>query len=141
MSTSPPDLAARVDRLERSGRRWRLAAVGLGLLVLAAAAPATQPASDEVRTQRLVLVDDHGRPAAVLFHQAGAGCGLVFVDPANPKAVVAAFGWAADGSGQLLVNTRDGRTVVSHTGSVTDKGVPVEKLKEAQAALNRAMTP
>ena len=135
------ELSARVGRLERSGRRWRRAAIGLGLLAVAAAAPATMPAADEVRTHRLVIVDEQGRPAAVLRHKAGEGCGLVFVDPANPKAIVSAFGWAADGSGLMLINTRDGREVASHTGSVTDKGVPIERVKEAQEALRRATMP
>ena len=141
MVTPLTELSARLDRLERANRRWRRMAIGAGLLALAAAAPATQPAAEELRTHRLVLVDEQGRPAAVLYHKEGVGCGLVFVDPANVKAVVSAFGWAADGSGQMLVNTRDGRNVASHVGSVTDKGVPIETLKQAQEQLRRAMLP
>ena len=140
----PPTLdaiAARLDRLERSSRRWRRAAIGLGLLAVAAAAPASQPAADELRTRRLVLVDAQGRPAAVLYHKQGAGCGLIFVDPANPKNVVSAFGWAADGSGQLVIATRAGQPVVTHTGAVTASGVPVEKVLQAQEQLRRATLP
>lgn len=135
------EMAARLDRLERSARRWRRAAIAIGLSAVAAAAPATQPAADEVRTHRLVIVDEQGRPAAVLRHKAGVGCGLVFVDPANPTAIVSAVGWASDGSGMLVVNTRDGRPVVTHVGTVTDKGVPLERLREAQDRLNRALVP
>lgn len=60
------DLSTRLDRLEREARTWRRAAGVLGLVLaaflgslsLAAKAPAgSAPIADEVRTQRLVLVD------------------------------------------------------------------------------------
>jgi hypothetical protein len=56
----------RIDRLERALRRTRLAAgaAGVGLAALMGIVIARQPAGipDEVRTRRLVVVDDAGRP-------------------------------------------------------------------------------
>ena len=69
MATTPSvaDLVDRIHRLEQSAHRWRLGAIGLGLLLATGAAGPDAPAVvPEVRTRKLLLVDDRDRPCAVL---------------------------------------------------------------------------
>jgi hypothetical protein len=65
MNDDTPALQDRVMRLERSLRRTRFAAAGVGLVLvtLVGIQFARRPAGifDEVRTRRLVVVDDEGR--------------------------------------------------------------------------------
>ena len=56
-------LEERVEKLERSARRWRAAAVALGLLGLAGAA---QNAPDTIKARHFEVVDERGKPAATL---------------------------------------------------------------------------
>jgi hypothetical protein len=62
------DLELRIERLERRVNRYRLASVvlGLGLVGLAgvAATAPTGPVSQEVRTHKLVVVNETGKEAA-----------------------------------------------------------------------------
>ncbi len=62
-------LIERLDRLEREARRWRLAAVVvgvvLGLVVLVGATPPA-PVADEIRARRFVVVDEAGKTRALL---------------------------------------------------------------------------
>lgn len=85
-----PELAARLDRLERQNRHLRL---GAGLLVLGLAALsmtafhyAGRPQDETVRARTLELVDAAGRPAARIAWESGR---LGFeVGPAVPRGVV-----------------------------------------------------
>ncbi len=131
-------LAARVDQLERSARRWRWGAIALGSLLVAGAGTSDGPAVvPEVRTRKLLLVDDKDRPCAVLQYAAGQACGLEFVDPDNPKNITSIIGWATDGSGLVQVDTKDGRPVDFHVGSVGPTGVPLEAARKALEQLQR----
>jgi hypothetical protein len=81
-------LTRRLDRVERHGRGWRVigsAALGLvGVVVLIGATAPTVPG--EIRTQRVVIVDEAGRPRIVLGKKEGAA-NVYEVSLANAKGV------------------------------------------------------
>lgn len=81
------DLHARIERLERSARRWRLAAaaagVGLALVVFLGQA-AREPM--EVKGEKFVLVDASGASRATLAIEAG-GPALIMTDERGREAV------------------------------------------------------
>jgi hypothetical protein len=94
-----PELAARLDRLERQNRHLRLGAVLL-LLGLAAVATtafryANRPQDETVRARTIELVDAAGRPAARIAWESGR-LGLEVV-PTLPPGVVGALGGARGG--------------------------------------------
>lgn len=60
------ELERRIERLETGLRRWRLGAVCAGVLVLSAGLLGARSEDPEIRTSRLVLVDDKGRARAAL---------------------------------------------------------------------------
>ncbi|MEX1024457.1 MAG: hypothetical protein WD226_05205 [Planctomycetota bacterium] len=69
--THSTDVHARLDRLEREGRRWRRTAMALGAaligtLALGLATPAPALVEDEVRAARFVLVGEDGESIATL---------------------------------------------------------------------------
>jgi len=63
---SPTELAHRLERLERSNRRHRLAALAGGLACLAWTACALGPEKQSLRAERFVLLAPDGGEAAVL---------------------------------------------------------------------------
>jgi len=115
-----PSLEDRINRLEKSSRRWRRVSVSLGvgligIAMLAASPGQTSPAQDEIRTRKLVLVDDQGRTLADMASGKGQFGGLKFYDP-QTHAPVAAIGINLDGTGFLMTRTtlvvdEKGRTV------------------------------
>ncbi len=103
------DLTTRMERLERASRRWKL--VGLmGLASIAAVVLMGQAAvpavSDEVRTRKLVIVDDEGRPRAVLAAEKD-GVTLSLADEAGTNRVV--LGTSKEGA-QLSLRDETGKT-------------------------------
>jgi hypothetical protein len=81
------NLEERVERLERAGRRWRLAATiagaGLALAVLMGQA---RPEPAEIKAQKFVLVDETGASRATLAMEAG-GPSLVLTDARGSGAI------------------------------------------------------
>lgn len=93
MSEEVPDrLIERLDRLDRTNRRWKLisgaTAVALaGIVLVAAAAPRVPhldqggpPVLNEVRAQRFLLVDASGKLRAVLGAATGGAVSLGLLD-------------------------------------------------------------
>ena len=112
------ELEHRIIALENTARRWRRISIAIilcsaaGLLV---AADSAGSASDEIRTKKLVLLDQQGRALGDLSSEKGKFAGLKFYNP-ETKAIVAAIGINLDGTGFLQTRTmllvdEQGRTV------------------------------
>lgn len=112
-------LEERIERLERSACRWRLAAVsllvvgGLGL-VLAAAPAADEPQALKVKS--LSVVNDDGKIVAALISSAGEGQ-FHLVSSKTSKPVFSA------GSGGMVVG--DGAANVSVTPGATGSSLVI----------------
>jgi hypothetical protein len=115
--TAPDTVSARLERLEREGRRWRRVALGsalaLAALLLLGQGPARapRPASPArtVEAERFVLRDARGRAGATLGWDADDTPRLALLDPAGRPRAVLAIG--AGGAPGLTLYDTDGVTV------------------------------
>jgi hypothetical protein len=112
-STTPDTATARLDRLEREGRRWRRAALGswlaIAALLLLGQAPSPVNPSRVVEGDRFVLRDARGRTGATLGWEADGTPRLALHDPAGkPRAVLSVTGAGTPG---LTLLDADGATV------------------------------
>lgn len=116
------DLEARIERLERNERRWRLTAVGalavLGVVV-AAGALADQ---EKLSVRRLAIVDDHGTERITLEVAGGpadgdrglAGDAKVGVSAIEGTALLVLKGKGGDsGSRAMLATGPDGSSALA----------------------------
>lgn len=116
--TTVADLEQRMIGLEKAARRWRLISIASAFCLMSAvllAAGAPGPASDELRTKKLIFVDDQGRMLADMTSGKGQFGGLKFYNP-ETHAVVSAIGINLDGTGFLQTRTvlivdEKGRTI------------------------------
>jgi hypothetical protein len=116
--TTVADLEERMIRLEKAARRWRLISIASTFCLMSAAllaASAPGPAADELRTKKLIFVDDQGRTLADMTSGKGQFGGLKFYNP-ETHAVVSAIGINLDGTGFLQTRTvlivdEKGRTI------------------------------
>jgi hypothetical protein len=112
------DLEHRIIALENTARRWRRISIAILLCSAAAllvAADSPGSASDEIRTRKLILLDEEGRTLADLSSAKGKFGGLKFYNP-ETHAIVSAIGINLDGTGFLQTRTmllvdEQGRTV------------------------------
>lgn len=80
MSSIPPEILTRLDRLERENRRWRRAAAAV-LLAAGALAVMGQTGDRTMRAHRYEVVDDAGVVRAVLGLDPAGEAILSFTDP------------------------------------------------------------
>jgi hypothetical protein len=81
------NLETRIERLERAGRRWRLAAIACGTgLALAVLMGQARPEPGEVKATKFVLVDEAGTSRATLAIESG-GPSLVLTDTRGHGAI------------------------------------------------------
>ena len=97
-----PDLETRLRSLERRMQRYRLttAVLGVGLVgLLCVAADAPKATSDEIRTKKLVVVDDHGKEMAHMSSSKNGG----IVRIQNHAGYTVVIAGAAETGGRLMV--------------------------------------
>jgi len=101
------DLETRLQSLERRVQRYRLATtlLGVGLVgLLCVAAEAPKATSDEIRTKKLVVVDDQGKDVAHLSSSKNGG----IVRIQNHAGYTVFIAGAAETGGRLMVADDEG---------------------------------
>jgi len=104
---SHPDLETRLQSLERRMQRYRLATtvLGIGLVgLLCVAAESPKATSDEIRTKKLVVVDDQGKDVAHLSSSKNGG----IVRIQNHAGYTVFIAGAAETGGRLMVADDEG---------------------------------
>jgi hypothetical protein len=128
MDATLETLSARLDRLEREARRWKVLAGGaVGLLALGALLGTAAPGGPEVRASRFVLVDDAGRRRAVLDTDPDAAL-RIYSKEGQEKI---ALGLRGGGPGLVL---RGGRSPGGATFEVLPDGTPIVNLMRPDSA-------
>lgn len=97
----------RLAALERSARRWRVAALLLAVGMVAAiglGAAKDKPIQDEVRTRKLVVVDDKGEAVGLLLSD-----GKQNMLTLKSGAAAITFSVASDGVGMLTTSPNGSR--------------------------------
>ena len=96
------NLESRIAALERSGRRWRLAAVGCGIgLALVIFMGQAKPEPAEVKAGKFVLTDESGAARGTLAIENG-GPSLVLTDARGREAIRLAVPKVPDTGGIYL---------------------------------------
>jgi len=111
-------LESRVHRLERELKlqRWVTAGVLLAALAVAGIAATTQPASAELRTKRLIIVNDQGENAILLTGEKDGGAAVFYgVEGRLPMLIAGAV---ASG-GEILLKTASGQNSVQVSAAQT----------------------
>jgi hypothetical protein len=104
---SHSDLETRLQSLERRMQRYRLATtvLGVGLVgLLCVAAESPKATSDEIRTKKLVVVDDQGKDVAHLSSSKNGG----IVRVQNRAGYTVFIAGAAETGGRLMVADDEG---------------------------------
>ena len=99
---SHTDLETRLESLERRMQRYRLTTTVLGVALvglLCVAADSPKTASDEIRTKKLVVVDDQGKDVAHLSSSKNGG----IVRIQNHAGYTVFIAGAAESGGRLMV--------------------------------------
>jgi hypothetical protein len=99
---SHPDLETRLQSLEQRVQRYRFTTMvlGVGLVgLLCVAADAPKATSDEIRTKKLVVVDDQGKDVAHLSSTKNGG----IVRVQNHRGAVVFIAGASEGGGRLMM--------------------------------------
>ena len=99
---SHPDLETRLQSLERRMQRYRITTTVLGIALvglLCVAADSPKATSDEIRTKKLVVVDDQGKDVAHLSSTQNGG----IVRVQNHRGATVFIAGAAEGGGRLMM--------------------------------------
>jgi len=99
---SHPDLETRLQSLERRMHRYRITTTVLGVALvglLCVAADSPKATSDEIRTKKLVVVDDQGKDVAHLSSTKNGG----IVRVQNHRGATVFIAGAAEGGGRLMM--------------------------------------
>jgi hypothetical protein len=118
---------ARLERLEKQVKRYRLAslALGAGVIALVGIAAAPSDSSHELRIQKLVIVDVQGKEAAHL--QAGPHGGALSLLNKTGAAVVRAG--AAEKGGKIAIADAQGSEYVELTAEELGGGIALSDKK------------
>src|SRR5687768_2832886 len=131
------NLEMRIDALERSGRRWRLAAIGCGIsLALIVLMGQAKPEPAEIKAGKFVLTDESGAARGTLAIENG-GPSLVLTDARGREAIRLAVPKVPDKGAIYL---RDGELSADLELAMTQNGPVVHlndrKGKAASGALS-----
>jgi hypothetical protein len=100
------ELDQRLQRLEHRLNRYRLITASLGAALLGIIAlGAAKDASDEIRTKKLVIVNDQGKEGAVLM-AGGKGSALILYDDTGHPMIMAG---CEEAGGRFRIMARNGQ--------------------------------
>ena len=114
---SHPDLETRLQSLERRMQRYRITTTVLGVALvglLCVAADSPKATSDEIRTKKLVVVDDQGKDVAHLSSSKNGG----IVRIQNHAGYTVFIAGAGETGGRVMVADDKGNEWVEYFESV-----------------------
>lgn len=123
-----PTLEARVARLEKSARRWKLATIGLllGGGAVAVGGAVADPVVDTIRAKRIHVVNDQGTAVGILA--ASEGDGILLLKSKEGGRLVSATA-TAKGS-NIHVDHANGKT--AFVAEATDGGAPSVRAEDSR---------